>query len=258
MSSTNNWNESNLERVIQTFNPASFFSLPSNLFNNKGDLRYCNTEPLKLTRGKWKYYTPYNGWIRYGLDIDKFGNSGAQWLACDGAAGEWAVGFHGFRRDVLKAVQGIAVDGFKVFEGEHSEWGTTSEDVGPNAQFFNETACGKGVFLTEKIKHLAENVENCPLIRPIPYNKHYYVEVILQCRIHPKKIRIPKCGNGEYYIVNDPRYVRPYGLLVRFLPASEAQTVLADNNFNFKPATEYNIQGSTSSSLPFMKLTRKA
>jgi hypothetical protein len=84
----NYWNEEDLERVIQTFNPATFFGLPSSLFDKKDDLRYCNNEPLKLTHGKWDYYTPFKGWIRYGLNVEKFGNSGRQWLACDDSPGE--------------------------------------------------------------------------------------------------------------------------------------------------------------------------
>jgi hypothetical protein len=40
-------NEEDLERVIQTFNPATFLGLPSSLFDKKCDLRYCNNEPLK-------------------------------------------------------------------------------------------------------------------------------------------------------------------------------------------------------------------
>ena len=111
----NYWNEKDLERVIQTFNPASFFGIPPALFNKKGDLRYCNEQPLKLVCGKWDYYTPYKGWIRYGLGIEKFGNSGAQWLAFDGAAGEWAVGFHGIRCDVMEVLKRIAFEGFKFF-----------------------------------------------------------------------------------------------------------------------------------------------
>ncbi|CAF3388117.1 unnamed protein product, partial [Rotaria sp. Silwood2] len=74
--------------------------------------------------------------IRYGLNVDKFGSSGSKWLACDGAVDEWAVGFHGVRRDVLQAMKSIAFDGLKVFQGKNSEWSTTSTDVGPNACFF--------------------------------------------------------------------------------------------------------------------------
>jgi hypothetical protein len=238
-SSSTYWNDANLERIIQTFNPASFFGLPPSLFDKKGDLRYCNEEPVKLTRGKWDYYTPFRGWIRYGLNIEKFGNSGAQWLACNGAAGEWAVGFHGIRRDVLEVLKRIAFEGFKVFGGKHSEWGVNSKDIGPNASLFKEKTCGKGIFLTPKMKHLTDNIEHCRLIKPIQYNKHYYIEVVLQCRIQPKKIRIPECSKNEYYIVNDPEYARPYGLLVRFITTIEAKSILEDNNFDLEPAIPF-------------------
>ncbi|CAF3408351.1 unnamed protein product [Rotaria socialis] len=236
---TNNWVENDLERVIQSFNPENFFGLPSYLFDKKGDLRYCNEEPIKLIRGKWDYYTPFRGWIRYGLNIDKFGSSGAHWLACDGAAGEWAVGFHGIRRDVLEVMKSIAFEGFKVFQGSHSEWGTTSVDIGQNASIFNQKTCGKGVFLTPKIKHLTENIEHCRLTKPIQYNKSYYVETALQCRIHPKKIRVPECSKNEYYVVNDPTYVRPYGILIHFLTEVQAKSILDDNNFNLAPAIPF-------------------
>jgi hypothetical protein len=233
------WNERDLERVIQTFNPATFFGIPPSLFDKKGDLRYCNDEPLKLTRGKWDYYTPFKGWIRYGLNAEKFGNSGAQWLACDGAPGEWAVGFHGLRRDVLEVLKLIAAEGFKVFAGKNSEWGTTSKDTGPNASSFDQKTCGKGIFLTPKMKHLTDNIENCRLIKPIQYNKHYYIEIVLQCRIQPKKIRVPECATNQYYIVNDPIYVRPYGLLIRFLTEAEAKSILSDHNFNLDPVIPF-------------------
>jgi hypothetical protein len=233
------WNDANLERIIQTFNPANFFGLSSALFDKKGDLRYINEEPVKLIRGKWDYYTPFRGWIRYGLNIEKFGNSGAQWLACDGAAGEWAVGFHGLRRDVLEVLKCIAAEGFKVFGGKHSEWGVNSIDTGPNASLFREKTCGKGIFLTPKMKHLTDNIEHCRLVKPIQYNKHYYIEVALQCRIQPKKIRVPECSKNEYYIINDPVYARPYGLLVRFITTTEAKSILEDNNFNLEPAIPF-------------------
>lgn len=232
-------NESNLEQVIKTFDPAKFFGIPRPLFNVKGDLRYINEEPLKLTRGGWEYYTPFKGWIRYGLDTEKFGNSGSKWLACDGAPGEWAVGFHGLRRDVTDVIKRIAADGFKVFGGKNSDWGTTSKDMGPNAASFSEPSCGRGIFLTPKLKHLTDNVENCRLVKPIPYNKHYHIEAALQCRIHPRKIRVPECASNQYYIVNDPIHVRPYGLVVRFLTNADAKKIFDDNDYDLEPAIPF-------------------
>jgi hypothetical protein len=240
------WNETDLERVIQTFNPATFFGLPSSLFDKKGDLRYCNEEPLKLSRGNWDYYTPFQGWIRYGLNAEKFGCSGAQWLACDGAAGEWAVGYHGLRRDVLEVLKCIAFEGFKVFQGKNSEWGATSKDTGPNVTLFKEKTCGKGLFLTPKIKYLTDNIEDCRLMKPIQYNKHFYIELVLQCRIQPKKIRVPECSEKQYYIVNDPIHVRPYGIIVHFLTNVEAKSILDDSDFNLEPAIPFVKQDTNS------------
>ena len=236
---TNYWDETDFERVIQTFDPANFFGLPSSLFDKKGNLRYCNLEPLQLTRGNWDYYTPFRGWIRYGLNAEKFGTSGASWLSSDGCPGEWAVGFHGLRRDVLEVMKSIAFEGFKVFEGKNSEWGTTSKDIGPNASAFREPTCGKGVFLTPKMKHLTDNLEHCRLMKPVRYNKHYFIEVALQCRIQPKKIRVPECAKNEYYIVNDPIHVRPYGIAIQFLTELQAETILEDNDYNLDPALPF-------------------
>ncbi|CAF4107585.1 unnamed protein product, partial [Rotaria sp. Silwood2] len=63
------------------------------------------------TYKRWITWEP--SLIRYGLNVDKFGSSGSKWLACDGAVDEWAVGFHGVRRDVLQAMKSIAFDGLK-------------------------------------------------------------------------------------------------------------------------------------------------
>jgi hypothetical protein len=147
----------------------------------------------------------------------------------------------------LQVVKCISSEGFKVFQGKNSEWGTTSKDVGPNAHLFNEKTCGKGIFLTPKIRYLIDNVENCRLIKPIQYNKHYYIEVALQCRIHPIKIRKPECAQNEYYIINNPVHVRPYGLLVHFLTEAEAKNILDNNSFDLEPAIPFVEQATNSS-----------
>ena len=57
--SWNSWNESNLDRVIEQFDPVSFFGIPSTLLNSKGIIRYSNVKAVKLTHGNWDYYTPF-------------------------------------------------------------------------------------------------------------------------------------------------------------------------------------------------------
>lgn len=127
-------NNSISENTIVNFNPAKFFGLAIDYFDNAGDLRYCNSESLVLERGTWTYYTPYKGWIRYGLNVNKFGNSGSNWIGCSGEPGEWAVAFHGLRRDVIESVKGIAENGFYVYTGQNSQWGSTTKDVGKNSK----------------------------------------------------------------------------------------------------------------------------
>ncbi len=61
-----------------------------------------------------------------------------------------------------------------------------------------------------------------------------------------KKNRKPECSNSEYYIVNDPVHVRPYGLLVHFLTEAEAKSILEDNNFNLEPAIPFVGQSTNS------------
>ena len=97
------------------------------------------------------------------------------------------------------------------------------------------------------MKHLMNNVENCRLMKPIQYNKHYYIEVFLQCRIQPKNIRVSECAKNEYYIVNDPRHVRPYGLVIHFLTEVEAKKILDGNNYDLDPAIPFIEQGANAS-----------
>lgn len=129
---------------IAKFDPASFFGLPREYFDSIGDLRYCNNEPLVLQRGGITYWTPFLGWIRYGLNVHKYGVSDNSWLNSDGSNGEWPVAFHGFRRDVTGCVRGIALNGFKVFKGKNSQWGSLSPDIGPNRDFYFNKTCGTG------------------------------------------------------------------------------------------------------------------
>lgn len=209
------------------------------LFNVKRNLRYCNPEAVELARGNWRYYTPYRGWLRYGLDMDKFGTSDSNWLVSDGNPGEWAVGFHEIRRDVVYVIQRICIDGFRVVQGKNSEWCVNARYIVPNAHLFNQKICGNGVFLTSNLKHMISNVEDCRLLKPVQYNRAYYVKVALQCRIRSKSIRILECTGGEYYIGNNPVCDRPYGILVRFLTSSEAATILEGNNYNLGPALPF-------------------
>ena len=193
---------------------------------------------MELERGKWNYYTPLKGWIRYGLNVEKFGNSGRNWLGSSAEPGEWAVAFHGLRREVIESVKGIAGEGFHVYNGKNSQWGSTSPDVGRNKELFKDKNCGIGVFCTPKLEYLMENIEGCCLLKPIKYDSNNYIQAVIQCRVRPESIRQPECSEGQYYIINNSTNIRPYGLLVRFLTVAKATEILNNHNFNLNPLTK--------------------
>ena len=145
------------ESTIKSFSPAKFFGLPSDYFDRVGDLKYCNTDPLLLERGGWSYYTPFKGWIRYGLNVEKFGNSGSNWIGCAGNPGEWAVAFHGLRRDVIPSVKGIAANGFYVYTGKNSQWGSTSLDVGKNSKKIKIIHVNKNLYYFQNLRGSISN-----------------------------------------------------------------------------------------------------
>jgi hypothetical protein len=232
---------STLDSVIRQFNPSTFLELDSGYFNKIGNLRYINKEALVLNRGSWSYFTPYNGWIRYGLDIERFG-ADKKWIGDKGEKGEWACAFHGLRRNPKDCAKKIIQEGLKAHKGKNSQWGWGSPDIGKNNHFYSEKSCGPGVFLTPKIEYLTQNVENCYLLQPIKYNKFFDIRFIFICRLRPEAIRVPECANQEYYIVRRSEDIRPYGLLVNFIDSAEGEKIRAELKFeNLATVQEYSV-----------------
>ena len=190
-----------------------------------------------MNRGSWDYYTPYSGWIRYGLDIERYG-ADKKWIGNKGEQGEWACAFHGLRRDPKKSACSIIREGLKAHKGKNSQWGWTSLDVGKNQKLFADPKCGAGVFLSPKIEFLTQNVEGCYLLHPIKYNNFFDVQMLFLCRLRPEAIRVPECANGEYYIVRRSEDIRPYGLVVNFLSSSSGEEIRAALKFENLAAIE--------------------
>lgn len=83
-----------------------------------------------------------------------------------------------------------------------------------------------------------QNVEDCCLLKPIPYDTNTYIQVCIQCRVKPESIRQPDCSDGQYFIINKTTYIRLYGLLVKFLTLAEGKSILDNHNFNLNPITK--------------------
>lgn len=222
---------------FKDFSPAKFYGLDEFLFNPTFDLEYRNPSPLKLTRGGYAYSTPFVGWKRYALNVNSYDNKKNEWIRCDGNPSEWAVAYHGLRRDVLCSVKGIVKNGFNVYTGKNSQWGSHDEDVGPNKHLFPTKNCEIGVYCTPQLKFLIgdNNCERAHLLKPIPYNNKYHIQTVLQCRVKPTSIRMPRCAQDQYYIINNPKHIRVYGILVNFLENQEAEKIFQNVNFNLSP-----------------------
>jgi len=79
-------------------------------------------------------------------------------------------------------------------------------DVNPKSLRFN-TECGLGVFCSKS----PENAEEKTAIFTLN-NVRY--KMLLQCRVNPERIRIPKIDTS-IYIINNSHNIRPYGILIK-------------------------------------------
>ncbi|TNV83924.1 hypothetical protein FGO68_gene1267 [Halteria grandinella] len=205
-------------------NMFSVFSLEEGDFDSEFDIKF---EGLKLERGrhsgstKWPYYQPPKGMFRVALNVkDKvFQEDDKIWIESDAKGKEWAVGFHGIRHVDAQGIIGkIAKGGFKQGSAQAYQGDV---DLGPNAATLG-SHCGDGIYLAPKVEIcMGQNFANMCYTRPIEYKGKNYI-VLFQCRIKPDRIRVPQGTKGEYYIINNPAHVRPYGLVFKEISKAEA------------------------------------
>jgi len=189
-----------------------FCTLSPDQFDVRGNYDFRNSADVQM-RGGFKYFQP-KGWKRYGLSVlNKYminGKPNNDWLAMDGRAGEWAVGFHGTKQ--WQAVRGITGDRTLKTDG--------------NGQVYNNSIdtrtgrpCGEGAYFSNHIES-AEVYSGLIAVGGVNY------KVAFQCRLEPSSIRIPQkrgdhnAGNNpdwdnDYWIVNDAQNIRPYGILLK-------------------------------------------
>jgi hypothetical protein len=131
------------------------------------------------------------GWKRYAVRVKgKYDGGDNTWLKCRGGPGEWAVAFHGTNHCNLP---GILSGGFK---------------VGPRQLYKREV--GAGVYVTPYMKTARGYASRTSL----NFNgESRRVEVVLQCRVRPSAIK--QTSRDDYWVINDPADIRPYGVLMR-------------------------------------------
>ena len=190
-------------------NELNFLRKPKSLLDPAGD-RFEFALKNDLKRGNQPYYQPI-GWIRYGLNIKLLYPNIAEWLSKDGNAKEWAVGYHGFIVNPLKAgLFNKLFDRNKKFKPtlapSRSLKFANDKDTNKASLGFDKT-CDMGILLSPKAE-LAEAKTVTFSLNNIKY------KMLLQCRIDPAYLRIP-ANNTNLYIVNTTEHIRPYGLLVK-------------------------------------------
>jgi hypothetical protein len=174
----------------------------------EGD-RFSFEKTVKI-RGNEPYVPPV-GWLRYGIRVKSVYPDVNKWLTKDGNPMEWAVCYHGFKSNPLRSNLY-----FKLFDknGKLNPYLEASKnlkfanvvDVNPKSLRFN-TECGLGVFCSKS----PENAEEKTAIFTLN-NVRY--KMLLQCRVNPERIRIPKIDTS-LYIINNSHNIRPYGILIK-------------------------------------------
>lgn len=187
-------------------------------FNEDWQALTVDAAPLER-RGGVLYRTPA-GWKRFAIKCrDNYADN--KWLNMKGEEGEWAVAYHGTS---MKVVPLIIKNGFRVGAGQGA---AKCKDVRTNKQVGSGIYCTPNLQTVECYANGAEDKasENKEAAATIGGHTLFFA---LQCRVRPGAILRPDRhfarNNDEEvmgvdgvfeWVVNDPRDIRPYAILVR-------------------------------------------
>lgn len=183
-----------------------------------------------FTRAGMPYYKPSEGWKRFGFNITKYGISDI-WFQNTGSDEEWANCYVNISSFLMDRSSGLLTANSK---NDFFTNLSQSEDVGDNKKLFQNSTCGRGVIISDRIDNFLYCKDRnefctCPVEITTKDNKKTWFLVLLQCRVNPKSIRVPKDFNGRFWIVNDAENVRPHGILVKEIKKNEADVYFGTN-----------------------------
>lgn len=189
-------------KVQQLF---SMFQISYTMLDPKGNNDFTNWKDEKAYRGGMVYYFP-KGTKRIGLNVSKkYDNGDDTWLGMENKEGEWAVSFHGTAKN--DAVANISKSSqYKIGIRQLYE-----KEIDENTG----KPCGRGIYSGQSY----DIVKTDYSADGFGVNTSNGVEkyrIAFQNRINPKTVRIP-VKKKEYYIINDPKDIRPYGILIEKL-----------------------------------------
>lgn len=167
-------------------------------FDSRGDFQFPNDSGDIQKRGGLDYYQPNNQFFRKGLKVlDKYPQDG--WLNMDGNPNEWAVAFHGISSNPDFVLPKVINEGMR---------------EGP-AQAYADYICqrsgqrvGVGVYCTPNINVALTGYTSQKMN---VQGKNY--SVIMQCRVKPSAIKWTQAQ--DYWVINDPKDIRPYGIIFK-------------------------------------------
>lgn len=201
----------NLQGILKSFREINVsqlfqkFQITYSMLDAKGNMDYTKWTKEKELRGNMDYFFPI-GTRRVGLNVSKkYDNKDDLWLGMENRKGEWAVAFHGTAKD--DAVKNIVKD--QTYKPGIRQLYESSLDVK------TKQMCGKGIYCALKYNIVKTDYSKDGFaVNTSNGNERY--RIAFQNRINPETVKIP-VDEQNYYIINDPRDIRPYGVLIEKL-----------------------------------------
>ena len=160
----------------------------------------------------YTYYPPKGRCTGHRLNVQKYGSD--KWLQREYnyTSSEWRTVYHGVSEDAIKKLHSILGGKFK---SGKSQTCSAQEDV---AEFRNDYKPGQfvgdGVYFAQNTKICREEYSD-----PVVVEYEQYI-VMLQCKVNPEKVKIPK-SNRNFEIIDNPDDIRPYRVLIERLGVDE-------------------------------------
>ena len=169
-------------------------------------------EVMLSVKGGFSYSKPGLEWIKIGLNVKhEYDEGDSSWLE---GSDEWTVGYCSIAGYTMSAED---VDIPMYSHQNKSLQLSLSEDIGPNKGRFQNPRCETGIVLLSSIEvEIDSQLYTCAQTVGVEMHRvDKWFSVVLQCRVRSRAIRVPKVGGHMVYMVNDPKDVRPYGILIK-------------------------------------------
>lgn len=185
----------------------NYLYVPKSVLHPLADKIYI--EDSVERRGGMTYLKAF-GWIRYALKIESCYPNTKVWLAKDGNPFEWAVAYIGFKTSPPRQLKKRLFD--------------STGKLNPTIERSKQMNYANVVDVNHKSRGCGEKCDTGIICTPNPAEAEKHTveflvdsrkyKMILQCRVNPHRVRMPK-GAKDLYIINSEKNIRPYGVLLK-------------------------------------------